>query len=181
MDFILDYRGGRSLFTFWSIIIIILFVIYQLVLYFFPLMFTNMCILIHFVKFFIKKTLFLFKLFKKLKFFYHFSQITIGSLGDLVFLPLKLIGYSKYFHSFYFDKYVRILLFRSKKMQKIVKRKRKIQFFLSRIKTVDEREVIKDRLQKFRLTNISEGFFLHNEKLYPDKIKAKYISVKIRK
>ena len=50
MDFILDYRGGRSLFTFWSIIIIILFVIYQLVLYFFPLMFTNMCILIHFLK-----------------------------------------------------------------------------------------------------------------------------------
>jgi hypothetical protein len=184
MDFILDYRAGRSLFTFWSIIIITLFVIYQLVLFFFPFILSNICIFIHFVQIFFKKMFVIFNLVKKINFFYKILNFISKCLRGFIFLPLRLNIYRENFILFCKNnvQVFRNLCIHSKKAPKRVKLTKKIQFPLNDIKTVDEREIIYlDKNQKFRLTNTSEGFFLFNEIIYPDRLKLKSQSVKIRK
>jgi hypothetical protein len=56
----------------------------------------------------------------------------------------------------------------------------KIQSYLNKDETVDERELIQNKKQKFHWTNISEGFFLYNENLYEEPLIIKSKKEKIR-
>ena len=188
MDIFSNYRTERNLFTFWSIIFILLFVIYQQVLFFSPYIFDNICILIQLFKILCKKIMFLFKFFKKINFFYQICQYLKRLLRVTFLLPLRLLVLRERVYSIcnFFIKFFRILLRPSKKTPKKITEANayqltnKIQSYLNKDETVDERELIQNKKQKFHWTNISEGFFLYNENLYEEPLIIKSKKEKIR-
>jgi hypothetical protein len=159
MEFILHYRTERNLFTFWSFILLILYFIYQLVLYFFPYIIDNIYIITKLFKFFFKKIYLIFRLLKLINFFFNILQILKNCLKQAFFLPLKLKVFRVCLFSVcnFFNKFFRILLSISKKSTKQLTKTTLDQFtnnkdhYLNEVETVDEREVIHtDKKQKYR-------------------------------